>query len=398
MMRTVYMDHAAATPVSEGVLAAMMPYFRDQFGNPQAVHEIGNRAAAAVEEARARVADLIRAPAEEILFTASGSEANNLAVKGIALANQKKGNHVVVSAVEHFSVLHAAKTLKKSGFEVTEVPVDPEGRVDPGAVRRAITDRTALVSVMHANNEVGTIEPIPAISAVTRERGIPFHTDAWATAGKIPVDVGALGVDSLSVGGQGFGGPQGTGALWVRKGTRIRPLIDGGVQEGGRRGGTENVPALVGMGRAAVEASESMEENRRRLLPIRDELSRRLVAEIEGVVLTGHPTERLPNHVSVCVEGVEGEAMLLLMAQQGIYASSGSACTSRALKASHVLLALGLDAALAQGSIVFTLGPGNTREDAAYVMDALPKIVQRLREMSPIYRAKPAGDLDSKSG
>lgn len=390
-MRTVYMDHVAATPLPQGVVDAMLPFFRDRFGNPQSVHEMGNRAAEAVEGARERVAGLIGARAEEVIFTAGGSEANNLAVKGMALATRSKGDHVVVSAIEHFSVLHATRTLRKLGFKATEVAVDDAGLVDPEAIRGAITDRTILVSVMHGNNEIGTIEPIEEISAITRERGIPFHTDAVATVGSIPVDVETLGVDCLSLAGQAFQGPQGTGALWVRKGTRIMPLVDGGVQEGGRRAGTENVPAIVGMGSAAALAAQSLAAGEGRLVPIRDDLIRRLTAEIEGVILTGHPKRRLPKHVSVCVAGVEGEAMLLLLAERGIFASSGSACTSRTLKASHVLLALGLDAALAQGSIVFTLGPETAPEDVSYVMEVLPKVVQRLREMSPIYRSG-AGD------
>jgi cysteine desulfurase len=387
-MRIVYMDHAAATPLAPQVVEAMTPYFMDKFGNPQSVHEMGNRAAEAVEHARGRVSALIHADARELIFTASGSEANNLAIKGIAMANSAKGDHLVVSAIEHFSILHATKTLRKLGFKVTEVSVDGKGLVDPAAVRAAVTDRTTLVSVMHGNNEIGTLEPIAEIAAVARERGIVFHTDAVATVGSIDVDANALGVGALSLAGQMFGGPQGTGALWVRKGTRITPLIDGGIQEGGRRAGTENVPALVGMGVAAERAAKTLSERTDHLIPIRDELIRRLTTEMEGVVLTGHPAERLPGHVSVCVEGIEGEAMLLLLAQQGIFASSGSACTSRALKASHVLTALGLDAALAQGSLVFTMSRDNAMDEVPYMIDVLSRVVQRLREMSPVYKGK----------
>ncbi len=387
-MQTVYMDHVAATPLPNEVIEAMRPFFADRFGNPQSVHDVGNRAAQAVEDARTEVAGLIGARADEIIFSASGSEANSMAVKGMALANQVKGDHIVVSAIEHFSVLHSTKTLRKLGFKVTEVPVDDKGIVDPEAVGKILTPRTILVSIMLANNEIGTLEPVPEIARITRERSIPFHTDAVAAVGSIPVNVEDLGVDALTLGGQAFRGPQGTGALWLKKGTRIMPLVEGGIQEGGRRAGTENVPALAGMGKAASMAAASLADWTLHLLPIRDELARRLTTDIDDVILTGHPERRLPNHVSVCVEGIEGEAMLLLLAQEGIFASSGSACTSRALKASHVLLALGLDAGLAQGSIVFTLGPDNRPDEVPYVIDVFSRVVARLRAMSPVYQKK----------
>jgi cysteine desulfurase len=393
-MRTVYMDHVAATPLSAEVVEAMMPFFSERFGNPQSVHEVGNRSAQAIEDAREQVARLIHARPDEVIFTASGSEANSMAVKGMALAGQAKGDHVVVSAIEHFSVLHSTRTLRKMGFKVSEVPVDRTGLVDPDEVRKALTARTVLVSVMLANNEIGTVEPVKEIAAIARENKIPFHTDAVAAVGSIPVDVGSLGADALSLNGQAFGGPQGTGALWLKKGTRIQPLVEGGIQEGGRRAGTENVPAIVGMGKAAALASGSLEDRTALFRPMRDELIRRLTTDIPDVILTGDPVKRLPNHISVCVEGVEGEAMLLLMAHEGIFASSGSACTSRALKASHVLLALGLDAALAQGSVVFTLGPGNRMDDVPYVIEVLSRVVERLRQMSPVYRAKKRKDED----
>jgi len=387
-MMTVYMDHVAATPLPTEVIEAMKPFYADRFGNPQSVHEVGNRSAEAVEDARAEVAGLIGARADDLIFTASGSEANSMAIKGMALANQVKGDHIVVSAIEHFSVLHSTKTLRKLGFKVTEIPVDDKGIVDPEAVGKALTPRTILVSVMLANNEIGTLEPVPEIAWITREKKIPFHTDAVAAVGSIPVNVEELGVDALTLGGQAFRGPQGTGALWLKKGTRIMPLVEGGIQEGGRRAGTENVPALAGMGKAASMAVASLADRTAHLLPIRDDLTRRLTGEIDEVILTGHPEKRLPNHVSVCVEGIEGEAMLLLLAQEGIFASSGSACTSRALKGSHVLLALGLDAGLAQGSVVFTLGPDNHRDEVPYVMEVLSRVVERLRDMSPVYKKK----------
>jgi cysteine desulfurase len=392
-MRRVYFDHAATTPVHPKVVEAMLPYLKEQFGNPLSLHSFGEGPREAVEEARAKVADLIGARPNEIYFTASGSEANNMAVKGIALMNRQKGQHMVVSAIEHQSVLNATQTLEKLGFEVTHVPVDQHGLVDPHDVVAAIRDNTTLVSVMHANNEIGTIEPVAEISRAVKEKrkGITFHTDAVATVGSLPVDVKELGVDLLSLAGNQFYGPKGAGALFISRGTRLMPLIDGGVQERGRRAGTENVPAIVGLGVAAELAKESLAEwaqGKGRLVPLRDRLIERLTSEIDKVYLTGHPTIRLPGHVSVCVEFIEGESMLLMLNMQGIATSSGSTCTSRALKASHVLMAIGLEAALAQGSLVFTLGESNTIEDVDYVAEVLPPIVERLRQMSPLYEGK----------
>ncbi len=389
-MRKVYFDHAAITPVHPKVVEAMLPYLQEQFGNPLSLHSFGEGPREAVEEARAKVADLIGARPEEIYFTASGSEANNMAVKGIALMNREKGQHVVVSAIEHQSVLNATQTLEKLGFEVTQVPVDQHGLVDPEDVVAAIRDDTTLVSVMHANNEIGTIEPVAEIARAVKEKakGIAFHTDAVATVGTLPVDVKELGVDLLSLAGSQFYGPKGAGALFIRRGTRLMPLIDGGIQERGRRAGTENVPAIVGLGVAADLAKESLAERAERLVPLRDRLIERLTSEMDRVYLTGHPTMRLPGHVSVCVEFIEGESMLLMLNMQGIAASSGSTCTSRALKASHVLTAIGVETALAQGSLVFTLGQSSTIEDVDYVAEVLPPIVERLRQMSPLYEGK----------
>jgi cysteine desulfurase len=389
-MRKVYFDHAATTPVHPKVVEAMLPYLKEQFGNPLSLHSFGEGPREAVEEARAKVADLIGARPNEIYFTASGSEANNMAVKGIALMNREKGQHMVVSAIEHQSVLNSTQTLEKLGFEVTQVPVDQHGLVDPADVVAAIRDDTTLVSVMHANNEIGTIEPVAEIARAVKEKrkGIAFHTDAVATVGTLPVDVKELGVDLLSLAGNQFYGPKGAGALFIKRGTRIMPLIDGGIQERGRRAGTENVPAIVGLGVAAELAKESLAEWAEKLIPLRDRLIERLTSEMDRVYLTGHPTVRLPGHVSVCIEFIEGESMLLMLNMQGIAASSGSTCTSRALKASHVLMAIGLEAALAQGSLVFTLGESNTIEDVDYVAEVLPPIVERLRQMSPLYEGK----------
>jgi cysteine desulfurase len=338
-----------------------------------------------MENARAQVAKLIGADAEEIIFTASGTESNNFAVKGLALAQQKKGKHVVVSAIEHFSVLHSARTLEKWGFELSLVPVDKYGVVDPEDVRRNIRKDTVLVSIMHANNEVGTIEPIQEIAKVTKEKGVVFHTDAVATAGTIPVDVKELGVDALSLAGNQFYGPKGVGAVWVRKRVRIVPFLDGGVQEGGRRAGTENVSAIVGLGKAAELARSHMKTRIKHLTRLRNRLLTELPSKIDHVVVTGHPQNRLPEHASFCVEFIEGEAMLMLLNSQGVAVTSGSACTSRALKASHVLIAMGLSHALAQGSLLFSFGLDNTSEDIDYVLEVLPPIVERLRQMSPLY-------------
>jgi cysteine desulfurase len=384
-MRKVYLDNASASPLLAEVREAMMPYLGDVFGNPSSLHDWGDGAREAVEGARERIAGLVGAEAEEVIFTGSGTESNNLAVKGLALAQQSKGKHVVVSAIEHFSVLHSAKTLAKWGFEVSEVPVDEYGVVDPDDVRRALRDDTVLVSVMHANGEVGTIQPIPEIAAVTRERKALFHTDAVATAGTIPVDVGHLGVDALSLAANQFYGPKGVGALWVRKGVRIMPLLDGGIQEGGRRAGTENVPAIVGMGMAAELAREHMTERMKRLSGLRDRLLKELPGSVAHVIVTGHPRERLPGNASFCVEFIEGESMLMLLNGKGIAVSSGSACTSRALKASHVLIAMGLSHEIAQGSILFTFGIDNTGQDVDYVLEHMPPVVDRLRQMSPLY-------------
>ena len=384
-MRKVYLDHAAATPLLPEVREAMMPYLGEAFGNPSSLHDWGNGPQEAVEVARAQVARLIGANTEEVIFTGSGTESNNFAIKGLALAQQNKGKHVVVSAIEHFSVLHSARTLEKWGFELSLVPVDKYGVVDSEDVRKSLKKDTVLVSIMHANSEVGTIEPIREIANITRERNIIFHTDAIATAGTVPVDVKELGVDALSLAGNQFYGPKGVGALWVRKGVRVIPLLDGGVQEGGRRAGTENIPAIVGLGKAAELAKANMTARMEHLSQLRDRLLMELPAKIDHVVVTGHPQHRLPGNASFCVEFIEGEAMLMLLNSQGVAVSSGSACTSRALKASHVLIAMGLPHALAQGSLLFSFGIDNTSEDIDYVLQVLPPIVDRLRQMSPLY-------------
>jgi cysteine desulfurase len=380
-----YLDHYAASPVLPEVREAMSPFLNERFGNPSSLHRWGDSAREAVEEAREKVAGLIGAEAGEVIFTSCGTESNNLAVKGIALGARKKGKHVVVSSIEHFSVLNSARTLAKSGFEVSTVPVDHHGRIDLQALEEALRPDTVLVSVMAANGEVGTIQPIREVVEIAHRRDIPVHTDAVAAAGHIPVNVEEWGVDALSLSADMFYGPKGAAALWVRRGLRLIPLLDGGVQEGGRRGGTENVPAIVGMGKAAEIAGERLSERREHLIPLRNALMEELPARVDHVRLTGHPVERLPWNASFAVEFVEGESMLLLLDQKGVAVSSGSACTSRALKSSHVLSAMGVPPEIAQGSLLFSLGPGNDMEDIRYVLEVFPPIVDRLRSMSPLY-------------
>ncbi len=384
-MRKVYLDHAATTPAHPKVVEAMMPYFTGKFGNPSNLHDPGREAKKAVEEARARTAALINVKPEEVFFTSSGTESNNFAIKGLAQANSQKGRHIVVSQMEHFSVLHPVKTLEKAGFTVTAVAPDRQGMIDPDAVAQAITKDTVLVSIMHANNEVGTLQPIEAIGKLTREKGILFHTDAVASVGWVPVDAQALGVDALSLSGHQFYGPKGAAALYVRKGVRIKPQIEGGVQEEGRRGGTENVPGIVGLGVAAEIAAAEIPDRMGRLAPLRDRFLAGLRGRIDDLVLNGHPEKRLPHNLNISFLFVEGESMLLFLNMEGIYVSSGSACTSRSLKASHVLSCIGTDAAAANGTLLMTLGTGTAAEDVEYVIEKLPPIVQRLREMSPLY-------------
>jgi len=380
-----YADRQAATPVKAEALEAMLPFFRENFGNAQSLHSIGQKASEALEKAREQVASLLNSQPEEIIFVASGSEANNLAIKGLALANQAKGKHLVISAIEHVSILKSVKFLEKLGFRSTIVPVDEYGRVHPDRVAEAITSETVLVSVMMANNEVGTIQPIAEISRVCKEKGVLFHSDGVAAVGNVPVNVKTSGVDSLSLAADQFGGPKGAAALYVKKGVKLTPLIDGGNQEGSRRGGTENVPAIVGLGVAAQLSAQEMEERNQKLVVLRDKLIQGLLARIDEVILTGHPVERLPYHASFCIKFVEGESMLLSLDLKGIQVASGSACTSKSLRASHVLLAMGIDQATAQGSLVISLLDEAKEEEVDYFLDNFPPIVQRLRQMSPLY-------------
>ena len=385
-MKRVYFDYANTGPVDPRVLKEMMPYFQEVFGNPSSLHDFGQTAAEAVDKAREKVAGLIGSSKEEIIFTASSTEANNFALKGIALVNRRRGEHIIISQIEHFSVLHPAKTLEKWGFEVTYLPVDKYGLVDPSRVEEAITRETILISIMHANNEIGTIEPIEEISKVARKKGVYLHSDASATVGIIPVNVQKLGVDALTFSAQSLYGPKGAGVLFFKKGVRIMPLMEGGIQEEGRRPGTENVPAIVGFGKASELAKAELEERSKILTPLRDKLMRELPQRIKDLRINGHPERRVPNNVDVCVEFIEGESILMLLNSKGIAVSSGSACTSRALKASHVLTAIGVPAAVAQGSLLFSLGVGNNEEEVDYLLETLPPIVERLRQMSPLYK------------
>jgi len=380
------MDHVSATPVKKPVLEAMLPYFTEQFGNPSTVYNMGSKIKQVLEEQREKVGALIGAKGKQIIFTSSGAEANNLAIKGIAFTKKKKGNHIIISAIEHHSVLNSARFFERMDFEVTFLPVDEYGLVDPGHLREAIRDETILVSIMHANNEIGTIEPVAALSAVCREKGIVFHTDAVATVGNIPVDVNDLGVDLLSLSGVSLGAPKGVGALFFRENLRLMPLIHGGIQESGRRAGTENIPAIVGLGKASEMAGEELNEKQKHTQELRDLLVKGMRERISHTKYTGHPEKRLPNHASFCIEAIEGESLIFMLSQQGIYTNTGSACASKALKTSPVLVAIGTPSDLAQGSVVFTLDGSNTKAEIEYVTEKLPPVVDRLRSLSPIWK------------
>lgn len=384
-MKRIYMDHAATTPVRPEVLEAMLPYFSSEFGNPSSVYSWGRAARKTLDSARDQVAALLGASAGEIIFTSGGSEGANLAIKGVAWADQNRGKHIITSAIEHHAVLDTVLWLEKQSFEVTILPVDEYGLVSPAQVEQALRPDTILVSIMHANNEVGTIQPISEIGAIVRKHGAKFHTDAVQTAGVLDLNVDALNVDLLSISAHKFYGPKGVGALYVRKGVRLNPLIHGGGQEKRRRAGTENVAGIVGLAKAfALAQSERAEENAR-LTKLRDRLIDGL-SRIPHTRINGHLEQRLPNNVNVCFEFIEGESMLLNLDLRGIAASSGSACTSGSLDPSHVLLAMGLPHEIAHGSLRLTLGRENTEEDVDFVLQELPGIVERLRAMSPLYK------------
>jgi cysteine desulfurase len=382
-LRRVYLDNAATTPVRPEVADAMVNFMIQDYGNPSSIHSWGRVAREGVEQARANVARLIGCRPTEVIFTSGGTEADNLAVMGVAFANRERGNHLITSQIEHHAILHTCEYLEDHGFEITYLPVDTYGFVDPEDVRRAITPRTILVTIMHANNEVGTIEPIAEIAAVTAQAGVPLHTDSVQTAGKVPLDVNELGVQLLTVSGHKMNGPKGTGALYVRRGTRVEPLQHGGSHERKLRAGTENVPGIVGLGVAAGLAYEELDETRFRLADLRDKLIAGIL-KIPNTTLNGHPTVRLPHNVNVSYNDIEGESVLLALDMAGIAASTGSACTSSSLAPSHVLLAMGRDHQQAQGSIRMTLGRTTDQEDIDYVLAKIGPIVERLRSMSPL--------------
>lgn len=383
-MKRIYLDHAATTSTDVEVVKEMEPYFSLKYGNPNSIHSFGQGARDAVEEAREKIAHLIGANPSEIVFTAGGTEADNYAIKGIAWANQKKGNHIITSKIEHHAVLHSCQFLEKQGFKVTYLPVDKYGLIDPEDVKRAITDKTILVTIMHANNEIGTIEPIKEISKVVKKAGVYFHSDSVQTTGHIPIDVNDLGVDVLSLSGHKFYGPNGVGALYLRKKTRIVNLIDGGAQEKNRRAGTENVAGIVGLGKAAELAEKRLLQGKEdEVIKLRDRLIKGITKKIDHTRLNGHPTKRLPGNANFCFEFIEGESMLLSLDMEGVAASSGSACTSGSLEASHVLLSIGLPPEIAHGSLRLTLGKDNTNEEIDYVISILPGIIEKLRALSP---------------
>ncbi|MEN6520036.1 MAG: cysteine desulfurase NifS [Armatimonadota bacterium] len=396
MYKVIYLDHAATTPTDPEVLQAMLPYFTDRFGSASTLYSLGKDAKSAVEEARESVALLIGAKPDEIYFTSGGTESDNWALTGAAFANEGKGNHIITSKIEHHAILETCHFLEKHGFTVTYLPVDKDGMVDPEDVERAITDRTIIISVMHANNEIGTIQPVEEIGKIARARNIIFHTDTVQAVGSIPVDVNEIGCDALSISAHKLYGPKGVGAMYLRKGTKIQRFMMGGGQEMNRRAGTHNVPGIVGLGKAAKIARESMGETGPQLTALRDKLIDGILAKIPDVRLNGHRSRRLPNNVNVSFDGIEGESIILLLDMHGICASSGSACTSGSLDPSHVLMSLGLKHEEAHGSLRLTLGRENTEWDVKNVLEALPVIVERLRMMSPLYSAKKAEGVGTK--
>ncbi|ACO04605.1 MAG TPA: cysteine desulfurase [Persephonella sp.] len=384
----VYADHLATTPVADEVLEAMLPYYKDKFGNPTSLHQFGVDAKKAINRAREQIAQLLNiSRPEDIVYTSGAIEANNLAIKGYAKAPgiTRRGKHIVVSAIEHHSILHSCKSLEKEGFEITYVQPDQYGIIHPDKLAEAVREDTILVSVGYANREIGTLQDMPALVKAVKEKNprTVFHSDIAAAVGHTPVDLEGWGVDMASFTGHYFYAPKGVGGLYVKKGVRLKPLIEGGIQEGGRRAGTEPVPEIVGMGAAAELAIKEMDDRVNRLKKLRDKLKKGIEEKIDYIQFTGHPEKRLPNHLSLIVMYIEGEAMLLMLNYKKIYTASGSACVSFALKQSHVLAAIGIDKEASNGSIVFSLGRENSEEDIDYIIEEYPKVIQRLREISP---------------
>jgi len=384
-MNQIYLDHAATTKLRKEVLDTMLPFLTEQYGNPSTIYTVGREAKKAVDTAREQVAKAINSQTNEILFTGSGTEADNWAIKGIAYANKQKGKHIITSSIEHHAVLHTCEFLQKEGFDITYIPVDSEGIIDLKELKKAIRPDTILISVMLANNEIGTIQPIKEISQIAKKHGIYLHTDAVQAVGSIPVDVADLGVDLLSLSGHKFYGPKGVGVLYIKNGTKISPLIHGGGQERGKRAGTENVANIVGIGKAIELATKDIPEYSAHLQQLRDMAIEGILKQIPHTRLNGHPKKRLPGNVNISFEYIEGESILLMLDSKGISASSGSACTSGSLDPSHVLLAIGLPHEIAHGSLRLTFGQENTKEDVKYLLEILPPIIEKLRAMSPLY-------------
>ena len=384
--RRVYMDYAATTPMKKEVLEAMLPYYNDLFGNASSVHAFGREVKGSVDEGRDQIAKLINAESSEVYFTAGGSESDNWAIKGVAFANKEKGNHIITTKIEHHAVLHTCEYLEKHhGFEITYLDVDSEGRIDLEELKNSITDKTILISVMFANNEIGTIEPIKEIGQIAKERGVLFHTDGVQALGNVHIDVKDLGVDLMAMSAHKIYGPKGIGALYIRKGVKLHSLVHGGAQEKRRRAGTENMAGIVGFGKAAELARINLDENIKRLTQLKEKLIDGVLEKIPYTRVNGSLENRLPGNTSFCFEFIEGESLLLSLDMMGIAGSSGSACTSGSLEPSHVLMAIGLKHEIAHGSLRLSLGYKNTEEDMDYVLQALPKIVDRLRQMSPLY-------------
>ncbi len=393
MTKRVYVDNSATTPMHPQVLEEMLPYFTERFGNPSSIHSFGREGKQAMDRARDRVAKSLGAGSGEIYFTGSGTEADNWALKGTAYANRDRGNHIITSKVEHHAVLHACKYLERYGFDVTYLDVDEYGMVNPEDLKKAIKDSTILISIMFANNEIGTIQPVEEIGKIAKGKGIYFHTDAVQAMGNIAIDVERLNIDLLSISAHKIRGPKGVGALYIKKGVKIDNLVHGGAQERKKRSGTENIASVVGLGRAAQLASDNLEGHVRKMTLLRDRLIDGIRERIEHVRLNGHPTQRLPNNINFSFDFIEGEALLLSLDMVGIAASSGSACTSGSLDPSHVLLATGLCHETAHGSLRISLGDINTGEDIDYILEQLPPIVERLRKLSPLFKQCEGGKV-----
>lgn len=384
-MNKIYFDHNATTPVIDEVFEAMVPFYKEQWGNPSSIHWAGRGTRKAVEDARENVCKLLNCAPLELIFTSSGTESDNHAIKGIAYAKKDKGNHIITTKVEHPAILSTCKHLAKEGFEITYLEVDKDGLIDLEQLKAAITPKTILITVMFANNETGVLFPIKEIGQIAKERGITFHTDAVQAAGKIPINVQELNVDLLTISGHKIYGPKGVGALFAKRGVRLTPLIHGGHQERNRRGGTENVAGIIGFGKAAEIAIRDLDKEIAHLSMLRNRLETGLKEKIQHVYVNGHPEKRLPNTANISFEFVEGESLLLNLDMKGIAASSGSACTSGSLEPSHVLVAMGISLELAHGSVRFSLGKSNTVEEIDYLIEIMPPIVERMRSMSPLF-------------